>query len=116
MTEQGEKDTLEGRLEEIVKTAEHLIDAQYRSKALEESDGGEEGELIEGSDVITFVLLARGFRETQVRVRVQPRSIEVDTPRFFLKRRIPSVSPLTARTTYVNGVLSVTADRELGLG
>ena len=109
-------EALDSGLDEIARTAERLLDAQFRNRALEERDGGDAGELVEGTDVITFILLAKGLREYQIRVRVRQRSIEVDTPGFFLKRTIPAVAPLTATSKYLNGVVSISAHREQEFG
>jgi len=111
----GERDGLESILAELVRSAEERLDS-HLSPGLRfdglPKDEGEVGELIEGMTRITLLFHSNGFRENEVHVRVQVRSIEIDTPGFVLRRRVPLVDPRTARITCRNGIVSVVVDRD----
>jgi HSP20 family molecular chaperone IbpA len=81
-------------------------------------DGGggapDEGELIEGPQDVTFVLVIPGYRRGDIGVYAEQGRLKVESYDFKIVRCLGSpIEPTTARTTYVNGVLSVRVDKRL---
>ncbi|MDG7010972.1 MAG: Hsp20/alpha crystallin family protein [Nitrososphaerota archaeon] len=74
----------------------------------------ERGELIEDARSVTFVLLAPGYSRRDIGVRTEADRLKVEAFDFKLVKPLGcTVDPTTARSTYVNGVLSVRVEKKL---
>ncbi|MDG6920052.1 MAG: Hsp20/alpha crystallin family protein [Nitrososphaerota archaeon] len=74
-------------------------------KAEEEADPGE---LIEGADEVSFVLMAPGHTRVDIDVKAEDDRLRVESYDFKIVKLLRCVvDPSTAKTTFVNGVLSV---------
>ena len=68
----------------------------------------EPGELIEGSDEVTYVLMAPGRTRMDLDVKAEDDRLRIESYDFKIVKLLGCVvDPTTAKTTYVNGVLSV---------
>ena len=78
------------------------------------TDKGDEGEMIEGAETVTFVLLIPGYSGRDIRVKAEPDRLRVDAFDLAIVRPLGcTVDTTTVRSTYVNGVLSVRVDKKL---
>ncbi|MDE1858543.1 MAG: Hsp20/alpha crystallin family protein [Thaumarchaeota archaeon] len=103
----SEPDSLEEELAELVRAAQEDMDG-LRSK---EADGGE---LIEGPDAVTFVLMAPGYSGRDFRATAEADRLKVEAYDLKIERPLGcTVVPSSARSTYINGVLSVRVDKKL---
>ena len=67
-----------------------------------------EGELIEGPSDVAFVLAVPGYRRADIGVYPEQGRLRVEAFDFKIVRHLRTpVDPSTARSTYVDGVLSV---------
>ena len=98
----GDGDPLEDVLGEITRVAQGEV-----------GDPGPEvesdpGELIEGADEVTFIMVAPGRTRMDLDVKAEDDRLRVESYDFKIVRPLHCiVDPSTAKTTYVNGVLSV---------
>lgn len=100
-------DSLEDALAELVKAAQRDVERAGRREAYR-------GELIEGPVSVSFILLAPGRRLGDFAVRVRGGRLEVRARGMRVSRKLGCpVDPSTARTTCVNGVLSVKLGKRL---
>jgi HSP20 family molecular chaperone IbpA len=98
----SDEDPLEDMLGEIARVA--------RREADRAAAGGEDdlGELIEGGDEVTFVMVTRGRERMDIDVKAEDDRLRVESYDFKIVRPLGcAVDPSTTKTTYVNGVLSV---------
>jgi HSP20 family molecular chaperone IbpA len=99
-------DPLEDELAELVRSAQQDIE---KVPGMEE----DAGELIEDSDSFTFVMMAPGYAVRDVHVTLDVFTLTVETRDFRVNRALRSpVDPASARSTYLNGVLSVRVDKK----
>ena len=107
VTSASEPDPLEDALDELARAAqEDLVNVR--------SEREERGELIEGPNSFTFVLMASGYGRSDIAVNVERDRLRVEASDFKVVKGFRCiVDPSTARTTYVNGVLSVRVDKRL---
>lgn len=105
-TPASEPDPLEEALEDLVRAAQEDLEVSRRP-AMRESRI-DAGELTEGPESLSFVLLAPGYRSWEFRVGVAEGELRVEGPDFFLTKPLHSkVDSASLRTRYNNGVLSV---------
>ena len=106
MSSASDADPLEDALAELVQAAQQDIEG-VRSR---EEDSGE---LIEGDDSFTFVLLAPGYSRRDIGVRAEADRLKIEAYDFKVVRMLRcEVDPASARSTYLNGVLSVRLDKK----
>ncbi|MDG6991529.1 MAG: Hsp20/alpha crystallin family protein [Nitrososphaerota archaeon] len=97
----SDPDSLEDALDEMVKAAQDDLDRIREKK-------GDDGELLEGADSVSFLLLAPGYSRRDITVAAQADKLVVEAYDFKIARPLGcTVDPSSARTTFVNGVLSV---------
>jgi HSP20 family molecular chaperone IbpA len=66
------------------------------------------GEIIETAGEVTFVMLAPGYSRMDIGVRAEEDRLRVEAYDFKMVKMLRCrVEPTTARSTYLNGVLSV---------
>lgn len=66
------------------------------------------GELTEGPESVSFVLMAPGYRPWEFRIGVAEGELRVEAPDFFLTKALHcGVDRSSLQTRYNNGVLSV---------
>lgn len=107
VTSASEPDPLEDALDELVRAAQEDLEGVRPSRE-------DPGELIEGPDSFTFVVMAPGYGRGDLQLSVEPGRLSVEAPGFKAARDFPCpVDPSTARSTFVNGVLSVRVDKRL---
>lgn len=71
------------------------------------------GELIEGAEGVTFVLIAPGYSRRELSVKAGADRLVIEASDFKIAKPLGcTVDPNTARSTYVNGVLSVRVDKK----
>jgi HSP20 family molecular chaperone IbpA len=91
--------------------------AEAVERAQGDLDGTREagpGELIEGADSFTFVLVAPGYSRRDIGVRAEDDRLKVEAYDFKIVRAFGcAVAPGTARSTYLDGVLSVRVDKKV---
>ena len=98
----GDRDPLEDILGEMARVAQ-----RGAGRATAEGDP-DPGELIEGTEEISFVLMAPGHSRLDIDVKAEDDRLRVESYDFKIVKLLRCVvDPSTAKTTYVNGVLSV---------
>ena len=108
----SDNDDFESIFEEMMRLAESLVGGQPLRQVAATSVQTRD-ELIEGRDRLTYILNAPGYGKDDLRVSVLEDEIEVKGPDFIAKKRLPGrVEPDSAKSTYVNGILSVTLERK----
>jgi HSP20 family molecular chaperone IbpA len=108
----SDNDDFTAIFEEMMRLAESLIGGQTSVQTAEAAPQSRD-ELIEGKDRLTYILNAPGYQKDDLLVSVLDSEIEVKGPDFIARKRLPGrVDPDSAKSTYVNGVLSVTLERK----
>ena len=108
-----DSDALEKTLDEIVKSAEGLIDGpstrrEAASCAL--GDQMSDCELIESTGFVTLIVHTPGLRECDLGTSATETEIRVSGPGFEVSRPLPHrIVPTSLKTTFRNGVVSVRA-------
>lgn len=81
---------------------------------MEVPESEDDGELVEGPEFISFVLMAPGYCMKDFKVEVARRELWVEAPDFEVRRALGSpVDPSGAAVDYRNGVLSVRIPKKL---
>jgi HSP20 family molecular chaperone IbpA len=107
----SEDDNFSAIFEEMMRLAESLIGGQTVRQTTRAAPQPQD-EMIEGRDRLTYILNAPGYEKDDLRVSVQEDELEVKGPDFIVKKKFPGrVEPDTAKSSYVNGVLSVIVER-----
>ena len=107
-TEPSDQDETGGALAEVARAAQEDLTRGGGRGAPDEV------ELIEGPLDVTFVLVIPGYRREDIGVYAEHERLKVESYDFKIVRCVGcSIEPTTARTTYVNGVLSVRVDKRL---
>jgi len=109
----SEYDGFDSMLDDMLRLAERLFsDSLQPVQTREVQKEAEPDELIEGADRFTYILNAPGYQQGQLLVSVLEDEIDVKGPDFALKKHLSGrVDPDTAKSRYVNGVLSVTVEK-----
>ena len=106
MSPGSEPDTLEEALSELVREAQADLDGVRDRR-------DDAGELIEGDGSFTFVLMAPGYSRRDIRVWAEEDRLKVESFDFKIERPLScAVDPTTVSATYLNGVLSVRAEKK----
>jgi HSP20 family molecular chaperone IbpA len=102
--------------EEILKVIEDMLQGMTAQQVTvprpEQKAQGEPDELVVGKDAVTYILHAPGYTAKEFLVSVLEDSVEVKTRDFLRRRPLEvNVDPASAKTTYNNGVLSISLRR-----
>lgn len=109
----SDNDELTSLVEAMLRLAESMAGGHSPGQAGAAASKSRPDELIDGKEKLTYILNAPGYEKDQLRVSVLPDSLEVKGPDFLVRRELPhSADPDTARSKYLNGVLSVTVAKK----
>lgn len=104
-TPSNDPDPLEDALAELVRAAQEDLDVS-RHPVTKESRI-DSGELTEGAEHVSFILIAPGYRPWEFRVGVAGGELRVEAPDFFITRPLRCrVDGASLQVRYNNGVLS----------
>ncbi|MDG6988453.1 MAG: Hsp20/alpha crystallin family protein [Nitrososphaerota archaeon] len=107
-TEPKDQDGTGDALAELARAAEEDLLREREARA------PDEGELIESPLDVTFVLVVPGYRRGDIAVYAEQERLKVESYDFKIVKCMGSpIDPTTARSTYVNGVLSVRVDKRI---
>ncbi len=103
---------MEDALAELVRAAQEDLDVSRRPPMRDNRI--DTGELTEGAETVSFVLIAPGYHTWEFRVGVADGELRVEGPDFFLTKPLYCrVDVTTLKTRYNNGVLSVRIAKKL---
>lgn len=112
----SERDDFDAIFEEMMRLAESIVRGQPAMQATRQAAKASSqsvDELIEGKDRLTYILDAPGYEKDDFRVSILDSELEVKGPDFIARKKLPGrVDADSARSAYVNGVLSVTLRRK----
>lgn len=109
----SDRDEFESILDEMLRLAETIAGGAGPRRTDAVTVQSRPDELIEGRERLTYILNAPGYEKDELRVSVLEDALEVKGPDFLVRKRLPGgVNPETAKSRYLNGVLSVTMERK----
>ena len=116
-TGQNSPDNFIQDLDDLVRDAMILLegsatDSEHGTRTSEERQRN--GELIESSNHLSFILHAPGYSSCDLRAAIVHQELVVEGPDFSIRRPLrASVKPSTLSSTYVNGVFHARVQRAL---
>ncbi len=104
------RDGFQRALDDLVDDAVTLLEGRFVHAAGEQGAAEkrtDDGELIESSTHVTFIMHAPGYRSGQLKVAVLGDEIIVTAPDFTMRRSLHApVNGSSLASVYINGVLS----------